>query len=133
MKKTITIYLVVVLFLLFGGYIFIALNQQQVEVELDPQVKVAIDYLEEEFGQNDSVVAEYVNFHQLSVPEYVYEELLGTDEPTKKQIFGLIVHIKTENNIMYFSLKDEVTDYLLIVSLDENKQPTKVEMQQDNN
>ena len=63
-----------------------------------------------------------VSHHIEELPQSYWEKHLGTSKPSKEQvIYMLILRSKWENEEVYdFTLPEEVTDYVVNVSFDEN-------------
>lgn len=72
--------------------------------------------------QGEYGIDEFVSHHLDELPESYWENKAGTSKPTKEQVVGLLVlRSKWEAEEVYdFTLPDDVTDYVVSVSFDED-------------
>jgi len=73
----------------------------------------------------------FVSRHLEELPQNYWEKHLGTVKPNNEQVIGmLILRSKWDDEEVYdFTLPDEVTDYVVSVSFDENGEIDGISME----
>ncbi|ARM84618.1 MULTISPECIES: DUF2004 domain-containing protein [Marinobacter] len=76
-------------------------------------------------------IDEFVSHHIDELPGTYWEKHLSTEIPSSEQVIGLLVlRSKWENEEVYdFTLPDDVTDYVVSVSFDEDGKIEDIEME----
>lgn len=72
--------------------------------------------------QGEYGIDEFVSHHLEELPQNYWEKHLGTSKPSHEQVIDLLVlRSKWEDEEVYdFTLPEEVTDYVVSVSFDED-------------
>jgi len=72
--------------------------------------------------QGEYGIDEFVSHHLNELPKSYWENHLGTSSPSKNEVISLLVlRSKWDDEEVYdFTLPDEVTDYVVSVSFDED-------------
>ena len=86
--------------------------------------KNALEGIKQSSGteQGEYGIDEFVSHHLDELPVSYWEKHLGTAKPTNEQIINLLImRSKWEDEEVYdFTLPDDVTDYVVSVSFDED-------------
>jgi hypothetical protein len=86
--------------------------------------KKALEGIKKSSGteQGEYGIDEFVTHHLEELPQSYWEKHLGTSEPSHEQVINLLVlRSKWEDEEVYdFTLPEEVTDYVVSVSFDED-------------
>lgn len=86
--------------------------------------KKALEGIKQSSGteQGEYGIDEFVSHHLDELPASYWEKHLGTAKPTNEQIINLLIlRSKWEDEEVYdFTLPDDVTDYVVSVSFDED-------------
>lgn len=73
----------------------------------------------------------FVSHHLEELPNSYWQKHLGSENPSTEQIIGLLVfRSKWDDKEVYdFTLPEEVSDYVISVSFDENDEIEDIEME----
>jgi hypothetical protein len=86
--------------------------------------KKALEGIKQSSGteQGEYGIDEFVSHHLDELPPSYWEKHVGTSKPANEQVIDLLVlRSKWEDEEVYdFTLPDDVTDYVVSVSLDED-------------
>ncbi|USD20459.1 DUF2004 domain-containing protein [Microbulbifer variabilis] len=86
--------------------------------------KKALEGIKQSSGteQGEYGIDEFVSHHLEELPPSYWEEHIGTSKPTNDDVIGLLVlRSKWDEEEVYdFTLPNEVTDYVVSVSFDED-------------
>lgn len=86
--------------------------------------KKALEGIKKSSGteQGEYGIDEFVSHHLEELPKSYWEKHLGTSKPSNEQVIDLLVlRSKWEDEEVYdFTLPDDVTDYVVSVSFDED-------------
>lgn len=86
--------------------------------------KKALEGIKQSSGteQGEYGIDEFVSHHLDELPASYWEKHIGTSKPTNEQVINLLIlRSKWEDEEVYdFTLPDEVTDYVVSVSFDED-------------
>ncbi len=93
----------------------------------------ALDGIKKSFGsvQGEYGIDLFVSHHLEELPQSYWERHLGTAKPTHAQVIELLVlRSKWDDEEVYdFTLPDEVTDYVVSVSFDEDGEIDDISME----
>ena len=81
--------------------------------------------------QGEYGIDEFVSHHLDELPKSYWEKHLSTSSPSKEKVIGLLIlRSKWEDEEVYdFTLPDEVTDYVVSVSFDEDGEIEDITME----
>ena len=81
--------------------------------------------------QGEYGIDEFVSHHIDELPKSYWQKHLGTEKPSSEQVIGLLVlRSKWDDEEVYdFTLPEEVTDYVVSVSFDEDGAIEGIEME----
>jgi len=86
--------------------------------------KKALEGIKQSSGteQGEYGIDEFVSHHLDELPASYWEKHIGTSKPTNEQVINLLIlRSKWEDEEVYdFTLPDDVTDYVVSVSFDED-------------
>jgi hypothetical protein len=95
--------------------------------------KLAIEGIKKSSGteQGEYGIDEFVSHHLEELPKSYWEKHTGSSTPTSIEVIGLLVlRSKWDDEETYdFSLPNEVTDYVVSVSFDEDNQIEDIVME----
>ena len=81
--------------------------------------------------QGEYNIDEFVSHHIDELPRPYWQKHLGTDTPSSEQVIGLLVlRSKWDDEEVYdFTLPEDVTDYVVSVSFDDEGNIENIEME----
>ncbi len=81
--------------------------------------------------QGEYGIDEFVSHHIDELPKSYWQKHLGTENPSSEQVIGLLVlRSKWDDEEVYdFTLPEEVTDYVVSVSFDDDGAIQDIEME----
>jgi len=95
--------------------------------------KNALDGIKKSSGteQGEYGIDEFVSHHLEELPQSYWEKHLGTSKPSQEQVIDLLViRSKWDDEEVYdFTLPEEVTDYVVSVSFDEDGEIDDISME----
>ena len=93
----------------------------------------ALEGIRNAFGteQGEYSIDEFVSHHMDELPRAYWEKHLNTETPSNEQVIGLLVlRSKWDDEEVYdFTLPDDVTDYVVSVSFDDEGNIEGIEME----
>ena len=96
-------------------------------------VKRALEGIKKSSGteQGEYGIDEFVSHHIEELPQSYWEKHLDTSKPSHEQVIDLLVlRSKWEDEEVYdFTLPEEVTDYVVSVSFDEDGEIDDIDME----
>ena len=98
---------------------------------MDKKVELALEAIKASRGTESGEygIDLFVSHHLDELPTAVWLEILGKENPSFDDILSALVVAYVEDDVCDFTLPNDVTNYLISVSFDENGQVIDISME----
>ncbi len=98
---------------------------------MDKKVELALEAIKASRGTESGEygIDLFVSHHLDELPAAVWLEILGKENPSFDDILSALVVAYVEDDVCDFTLPNDVTNYLISVSFDENGQVVDISME----
>ncbi|EDP57557.1 DUF2004 domain-containing protein [Vibrio sp. AND4] len=98
---------------------------------MDKKVELALEAIKSSHGTESGEygIDLFVSHHLDELPKAVWLEILGKENPSFNDILSVLVVAYMEDDVYDFTLPNDVTNYLISVSFDENGQVSDISME----